>query len=51
MPYGCSHIPAHIEPDPFDDEAGEGFMPLDRWGDRTFQPWNDRTNEILRPAD
>lgn len=42
---------AHIEPEPFDDEAGNGYAPLERWGDRQYRAWNDRLNELLHAAE
>lgn len=48
----CRHVPALIEPEPFDDENGDGYDTLDRWGDMLHRPWNDRfTNELLHAAD
>ena len=46
----CRHVPAHIEPEPFDDAEGDGFAPLERWGDRAFREWNDRINELIHAA-
>lgn len=41
----CGQVQAHIEPEPLDDEAGGGYDPLTRWGDRKFKlkqhDWRD----------
>lgn len=31
-----------IEAEPFDDEAGDGYKPLDRWMDRLYTPARSR---------
>ena len=31
-----------IEAEPFDDESGDGYKPLDRWMDRLYRQSNNR---------
>ncbi len=31
-----------IEAEPYDDEFGHGFDPLDRWGDARYSPYRSR---------
>ena len=31
-----------IEAEPFDDESGDGYKPLDRWMDRLYRPTTNR---------
>lgn len=33
----CGQVQAHIEPEAYDDERGDGYQPLARWGDRRFK--------------
>ena len=37
-----SHKQPLIEAEPFDDESGDGYKPLDRWMDRLYRPNHNR---------
>lgn len=37
-----------IEAEPFDDEHGDGYKPLDRWMDRLYRPIYDNRHRELR---
>lgn len=48
----CRHIQPTIEPEPFDDEDGDGLITLDRWGDRAYCAWKDRfVNELIHASE
>lgn len=37
-----THKQPLIEAEPFDDESGDGYKPLDRWMDRLYRPQLNR---------